>query len=60
MRIIPWTHPRGSETLMLLKNILGDRGISCQSFSDSMNLREVLTPFAAFLRGLLTQKKENW
>ncbi len=25
-----------------------------------MNLREVLAPFAAFLRGLLTQKKENW
>jgi hypothetical protein len=26
----------------------------------SMNLREVLTPFAEFLGGPLTQKKENW
>jgi hypothetical protein len=25
-----------------------------------MNLREVMIPFAAFLGGLLTQKKENW
>jgi hypothetical protein len=32
---------------MLLKNILGD----------STNLPEVLTPFAAFLGGPLTQKK---
>jgi hypothetical protein len=48
------------ETLMLLKNILGE---PLNWFSiilgDSTNLREVLTPFAAFLRKQLTQNKEK-
>jgi hypothetical protein len=51
------------ETLMLMKNILGEL-LNWLSIilGDSMNLREVLTPFAAFLGGPLTQnlkKLEN-
>jgi hypothetical protein len=47
------------ETLMLLKNILGEP-LNWLSIilGDSTNLREVLTSFAAFLGGLLTQNKE--
>jgi hypothetical protein len=46
------------ETLMLLKNILGEP-LNWLSiiFGDSTNLREVLTPFAAFLGEPLTQNK---
>ncbi len=48
------------DTLMLLKNILGElRNWLPIILGDSTNLREVLTPFAAFLRGPLTQKKEK-
>jgi hypothetical protein len=43
---------------MLLKNILGEPGnLLSIILGDSMNPREVLTPFAAFLGGPLTQKK---
>ncbi len=43
------------DALMLLKNILGEpRNKLSIIFGDSTNIREVLTPFAAFLRGLLT------
>jgi hypothetical protein len=44
---------------MLLKNILGEP-LNWLSIilGDSTNLREVLTSFAAFLGGLLTQNKE--
>jgi hypothetical protein len=46
---------------MLLKNILREPQNYLSIFlGDSTNLWEVLTPFAAFLRGPLTQKKENW
>jgi hypothetical protein len=45
---------------MLLKNILGEpRNWLSIILGDSTNLREVLTPFAAFLGGPLTQKKEK-
>jgi hypothetical protein len=49
------------DTLMLLKNILGEprHWLLIIILGDSMNLREVLTPFAAFLGGPLTQKKEK-
>ncbi len=48
------------DTLMLLKNMLGElRNWLSIILGDSTNLQEVLTPFAAFLRGLLTQKKEK-
>jgi hypothetical protein len=44
---------------MLLKNILGElRNKLSIILGDSTNLREVLTPFAAFL-GELTQNKEK-
>ncbi len=48
------------ETLMLLKNIL-EEPLDWLSIilGDSTNLREVLTPFAAFLREPLTQNKEK-
>jgi hypothetical protein len=48
------------ETLMLLKNILGEP-LNWLSIilGDSTNLREVLTPFAAFLGEPLTQNKEK-
>ncbi len=46
---------------MLLKNILGEPQNKLSIIlGDSTNLREVLTPFAAFLGGLLTQNKEKW
>ncbi len=45
---------------MLLKNILGgSRKQLSIILGDSTNLQEVLTPLAAFLRGLLTQKKKT-
>jgi hypothetical protein len=45
---------------MLLKNILGEpRNKLSIILGDSTNLREVLTPFAAFLEGPLTQNKEK-
>ncbi len=45
---------------MLLKNILGEpRNKLSIILGDSTNIWEVLTPFAAFLGGLLTQNKEN-
>jgi hypothetical protein len=45
---------------MLLKNILGEpRNWLSIILGVSSNLREVLTPFAAFLGGPLTQKKEK-
>ncbi len=48
------------DTLMLLKNILGEpRNWLSIILGDSTNLREALTPFAAFLGGPLTQKKEK-
>jgi hypothetical protein len=48
------------DTLMLLKNILGEpRNWLSIILGDSKNLREVLTPFAAFLGGPLSQKKEK-
>jgi hypothetical protein len=48
------------DTLLLLKNILREsRNWLSIILGDSMNLREVLTPFAAFLGGRLTQKKEK-
>ncbi len=48
------------ETLMLLKNILGESlNWLLISLGDSTNLREVSTPIAAFLGGLLTQNKEK-
>ncbi len=48
------------ETLMLLKNILGEP-LNWLSIilEDSTNLLEVLTHFAAFLGGPLTQNKEK-
>ncbi len=48
------------EMLRLLKNILGEP-LNWLSIilGDSTNLREVLTPFAAFLAGTLTQNKEK-
>ncbi len=47
-------------TLILLKNILGEpRNWLAIILGDSTNLREVLTPFAVFLGGPLTQKKEK-
>jgi hypothetical protein len=48
------------ETLMLLKNILGEP-LNWLSIilGDSTNLREVLTPFAAFLGEPLTQNKKK-
>jgi hypothetical protein len=43
---------------MLLKNILGEPQNQLSIvLVDSTNLREVLTPFAAFLREQQTQKK---
>jgi hypothetical protein len=48
------------DTLRLLKNILGEpRNWLSIILRDSTNLREVLTPFAVFLGGPLTQKKEK-
>jgi hypothetical protein len=48
------------DMLMLLKNILGEpRNWLSIILGDSTNLREVLTPFAAFLGGPLNQKKEK-
>jgi hypothetical protein len=48
------------DTLMLLKNILREqRNKFSIILGDSTNLREVLTPFAAFLGGPLTQNKEK-
>ncbi len=48
------------DILMLLKNILGEpRNKLSIILEDSTNLREVLTPFAAFLWGPLTQNKEK-
>jgi hypothetical protein len=48
------------DTLRLLKNILGEpRNWLSIILGDSANLREVLTPFAAFLGEPLTQKKEK-
>ncbi len=45
---------------MLLKNILGEpRNKLSIILGDSTNLREVLTPFAVFLGGPLTQNKEK-
>jgi hypothetical protein len=45
---------------MLLKNILGEpRNKLSIILGDSMNLRVVLTPFAAFLREQLTQNEEK-
>ncbi len=45
---------------MLLKNILGEPGNKLSIIlGDSTNLREVLTPFAAFLGGPQTQNKEK-
>ncbi len=48
------------ETLILLKNILGEP-LNWLSIilGDSTNLQEVLTPFAVFLGGPLTQNKEK-
>jgi hypothetical protein len=48
------------ETLMLLKNVLGEP-LNWLSIilGDSTNIREVLTPFAVFLGGLLTQNKQK-
>jgi hypothetical protein len=47
-------------TLMLLKNILKEPWNRLLIIlGDSMNLREVMTPFAAFLGGPLNQKKEK-
>jgi hypothetical protein len=43
------------ETLMLFKNILGEP----LNWLSTTNLREVLTPFAAFLEGPLTQNNEK-
>jgi hypothetical protein len=46
---------------MLLKNMLKElRNLLSIILRDSTNLREVLTPFATFLGGPLTRKKENW
>ncbi len=51
---------RIEDTLMLLKNILGEpRNKLSIILGDSTNLREVLTPFAVFLGGPLTQNKEK-
>ncbi len=48
------------DMLMLLKNILGElRNWLSIILGDSMNLREILTPFTAFLGRPLTQKKEK-
>ncbi len=48
------------DTLMLLKNILGELQNKLSIIlGDSTNLREGLTPFAAFLGVPLTQNKEN-
>jgi hypothetical protein len=48
------------DTLMLLKNILGEpRNKLSIILGDSLGLREVLTPFAAFLGGPLAQDKEK-
>jgi hypothetical protein len=48
------------DTLMLLKNILREpRNKLSSILRDSTNLQEVLTPFAPFLGGLLTQNKEK-
>jgi hypothetical protein len=45
---------------MLLKNILGEpRSKLTIILGDSTNLRVVLTPFAAFLGGPITQNKEK-
>jgi hypothetical protein len=45
---------------MLLKNILEEPQIWLSIIlGDSTNLQEVLTPFAAFLGGPLTRKKEK-
>jgi hypothetical protein len=45
---------------MLLKNILGEpQNWLSIILGDSMNIREVLIPFAAFLEGPITQKKEK-
>jgi hypothetical protein len=45
---------------MLLKNILGEpRNKLSIILGDSMNIREVLTPFTALPRGPLTQNKEK-
>ncbi len=48
------------EKLMLLKNVLGEP-LNWLSIilGDSTNLREILTPFAAFLGEPLTQNKET-
>jgi hypothetical protein len=46
---------------MLLKNILGEpQNYLSIILGDSANVREVLTPFPLFLRGLLTQKKGKY
>ncbi len=51
---------RIEDTLMLLKNILREpRNKLSIILGDSTNLREILTPFAAFLGGPLTQNKEK-
>ncbi len=43
-----------------MKNILGElRNKLSVILGDSTNLREVLTPFVAFLGGPLTQNKEK-
>jgi hypothetical protein len=48
------------DTLMLLKNILREPWNKLSIIlGDSTNLREVVTPFAAFLEGPLTQNKEK-
>jgi hypothetical protein len=48
------------DMLMLLKNILGEqRNKLSIILRDSSNLQKVLTPFAAFLGGPLTQNKEK-
>jgi hypothetical protein len=48
------------DTLILLKNILREpRNKLSIILRDSTNLQEVLTPFAPFLGGLLTQNKEK-
>ncbi len=45
---------------MLLKNVVGEPQNKLSIIlGDSTNLQEVLTPFAAFLGGPLTQNKEK-
>jgi hypothetical protein len=48
------------DTLMLLKNVVGELQNKLSIIlGDFTNLQEVLTPFAAFLGGPLTQNKEK-